>query len=330
MAPSNHKRTWLIIGIATAVVALCIMTGCLLLVLTNYTISYTSSSATVGTIMKPIVEFFLVIAVGLFPPVFGSLIYPNNREIQALQTNVQRLLSNWVIPIGQIAAVLYIVLNHPLGIHSIGILTGDVDASYTAILEGTSVLILFLFLYAKVLQWRQRKSNQEPKPFDFTTPVAERIIRYKKFWERFSYAIVLFFMVVGEEIISRGYLVLFMGNRTHTFIPWIIISIGFTIVCHLYQGKGINLILFHTLFAIFFIAVTLITRNLFAAIVPHFLFDLMNAIRTWKLFDQQNKKPMESIYSTREKGFYLTFISINFIILVGVALLVPVISVKVG
>ena len=171
------------------------------------------------------------------------------------------------------------------------------------------------------MKQQKLRKKQEPAPqpttLDESLPQIEAVIRYKKFWERTAHLLVLIFEVVAEDLLSRGYLVLFMGTRTHSFIPWIIVSIAFSVVAHLYQGKNRKNILSQFLFAAFFIGITIATKNLLAAIAPHLLIDIAFTFNIWRRSDKLVTQKAPPTYIKSEKRFYSIFIPTNIIILLA-------------
>jgi membrane protease YdiL (CAAX protease family) len=128
---------------------------------------------------------------------------------------------------------------------------------------------------------------------------------------------VLSEVVISEDIVFRGYLVLFCGIITGSFLPWVILSICFSVIVHLYQGRKISYILFHGIGAAVFIGVTIFTHNIVSAIVAHLLYDIPWTLGIWRNADKQLGKPEKGWQiGWRDKAFYALFIVFNLGILI--------------
>ncbi len=92
--------------------------------------------------------------------------------------------------------------------------------------------------------------------------------------------LILFLAVISEEILYRGYIVLFLGTRSEQIINFGLISIILTVFGHLYQGK--DKIVYHTLIAVMFVSLTIITKSILISITIHLFNNLFTVFALWK------------------------------------------------
>lgn len=126
------------------------------------------------------------------------------------------------------------------------------------------------------------------------------------------------FVVMAEEIVYRGYLVLLLGTRTGMYVPWMILSVILSIVIHLYQGIKLVNIVSHLAFASLFIGLTVATQNLAAAIGPHLVYNFIYTVRIWGQERRKEDQQLVRPFNQKKKLAYSTFIAINVLMLLYV------------
>lgn len=265
--------------------------------------------------MKSIVEFGAVFAVGILNHMMGAFFYSKRFDCRRYFSLIENLLRYWVASISGIFVVLLVAINQPNGLASVGIIGGAADKNPFFIgVMFTSFVMLFL----ASIQWLSN-SFRKISPGDETVlsnPVIQEMVQYQSRIEKLAYLTVLPFIVASEDLIYRGYLVLMLGQRTHSYLPWIILSVVLSVIIHLYQGKNVAKMLYHATFALYFIALTLWTGNVMTAIVAHFFYDFIGVVSVWQKADKMNLQLVRHGQSKRRLLSYWVFIATNISLLV--------------
>ncbi len=264
--------------------------------------------------MKILFQVCAVFFVAIAPYIVGSIQHLRHPERIRMDAPSDSLLSRWLMAAAAITVVGLVALDQPAGLGSIGIYLGS-DKNFAAAWAGLMAIAgLFAALFAitaivRLIRKPGASTSGAPKP-----QVREQTL-YRDRWERLAFLAVLPFVVIAEDMVYRGYLVLLLGTRTGTFVPWIILSIALSVLLHLYQGPHLRFILFHMISAGFFIALVLATHNLLAAIIPHLYYDFVWAIGAWRRAERPKEETPGPIKSTEHKLAYLTFIGGNALVL---------------
>jgi membrane protease YdiL (CAAX protease family) len=230
--------------------------------------------------MKTAIEFLVIFAIAILPEITGSIFILQDRELLVRgSSNKQKIVSRWIRHISIIILVIYIAANQPSGLSSIGLSFEPSEIPGILIVGGlTTAYLLLIFLFSKL------RSKPEQ---DKTDKLAKSIFEagafhvYSGSLEKVTFLISMWLGVVAEELVYRGYIVLALGFQTGTFIPWVILSILLSVCIHLYQGAERRIMLSHVFFAIIFITVTLITKNIITAMIPHLIYDTVWLLRGW-------------------------------------------------
>ena len=114
-------------------------------------------------------------------------------------------------------------------------------------------------------------------------PHIEATLQYRTSWQRIAYLIVLSIGVIAEDLVIRGYLILFLGATIGYKYAWALLSIALSIIIHLYQGRERETVLTHALVATLFAVVSLITWNIFTIMAGHLYFDIVVTRGWWKM-----------------------------------------------
>lgn len=259
--------------------------------------------------MKPILEFSAIFAVGILNHLLGA--YYNSKRSDYLKsfTITENLLRYWGGSIAEILVVLLVAIDQPGGFNSIGIRIGEDNSKATNIgLLSFSLLIISIAIIQKAASWVRKKAPETK--IDRSNPAVINVIQYRDGLELSAYLTTLPFVVVAEDLIYRGYLVLLLGNKTHTYIPWAILSITLSVIIHLYQGRSIANVAYQAIFSAFFIGLTIATGNILAPITAHLLFDIMWTVSTWRKANKSIPQ-MKIIRSNKAKFAYVVFIGFN-------------------
>lgn len=264
-------------------------------------------------IMKPIIEFGAIFVVGVLNHMIGAFFYSKRSDYQKLFTTTENLLRYWVGSISGILVVLLVAMNSSNGLASVGIIrnaSNDKNPFFIGIIS-ISFLIFFLAGIQSLANYF-RKVTPENK-IDLSNPAVTGLFKYENKLERFAYLTVLPFVVISEDLIYRGYLVLMLGSKTQSYLPWIILSVVLSVIIHLYQGRNITNVLYQATFALLFIGLTIWTGNILTPIVAHLYYDTLLTLGVWK--KEKNRTTQQTIHSKGKSLAYTLFIVANLLLL---------------
>lgn len=227
-------------------------------------------------------EFFVVFTI-IWNQISSSLLVLNNQDYVKLAnnklSNSRKILANYEANVASLLLMIYIATNHSGGLSPMGLSLKQVDIPKLIFIGSVATgYLLLIFVRPFFLYPQQRKDEEEKQKIDFEL---RGYASYKTFWERFAFLGAIWLGVIVEELVYRGYLILFLGVQTGTFFPWIILSIGLSIGVHFYQGITWRRAFSHAFFAIVFIIVVLITRNIIVAIIPHLIYNTIWFLIRW-------------------------------------------------
>jgi membrane protease YdiL (CAAX protease family) len=270
--------------------------------------------------LKPILEFCTVFATSVLNHIFGSLVFSKTLHFIKTYSKLEILFRDWVASISSILVVLLIALNGDAGLQAVGLWVGQqqIEANEKAILGGLFFIFLFLGAVAvgQQLRLRRRKQATQPGNPQPPNPSAVKTLQFQTRPERLAYLSVLPYMVISEELVYRGYLVLFLGSQTGTFVLWILLSMILSVMIHLYQGRSLRLMAFHALFAGFFICLALLTGNLLMSIAAHLAYNLAWSFQTWKRAGSLDLQP-EPPQAKQSNLDYFVLAGFNALLLLG-------------
>jgi membrane protease YdiL (CAAX protease family) len=263
--------------------------------------------------MKSIIEFGAIFAVGILNHMIGSFFYSKRSDYQKSFTVTENLLRYWSGSISGILVVLLVAINNPDGLASVGIIkssSNDKNPFFIGIMS-ISFLILFLVVPQRLVNYF-RKTTLENK-IDLSNPATSGLFQYQSKLEKLAYLTVLPFIVISEDLIYRGYLVLMLGGKTHTYLPWIILSVILSVIIHLYQGRKIAYLFFQATAALLFIGLTIWTGNILTPIIAHLYYDVLWTIGVWKRENNATTQP--AILSKGKLLAYTVFVAGNLLLL---------------
>lgn len=172
-----------------------------------------------------------------------------------------------------------------------------------------------MFLALGVLFLPELKKVTVAKKLDSNRPHIAESLMYVSGWERLAWITTLPFGVIAEELVMRGYLILFIGSLTHAMILWAAISVLITVVLHLYQGRDAETILTHIVFAVIFTGLTLYTQNILASITAHLILNFFTTINIWIHSKNQLTNPDDGAQKENNIFPFIILSSINSTIL---------------
>lgn len=270
--------------------------------------------------MRFALEFLTIITVGVLPNLYAALLdirNPDYLKKAELFSVFETLPSTWLSAMSSIFVVLLVAYQQPNRFLSIGLRSGQWGNNIIAVLIGYFGLVVFAILFAvgqKLFLLFVKQAS--PLTVDTSNPWVTSNLRYQDNWERLANLTVLPFSAISEDLIYRGYFILYLGRLTNTFIPWAVISIFIMVLIHLYQGKNTRIIIYHFLLACLFTGLTIATQNILAPITAHIVFNFMNKLKLWNLEKKHNQTTSMTVKSNKKKLAYALFIVANITIFV--------------
>ncbi|MCJ7715365.1 MAG: CPBP family intramembrane metalloprotease [Anaerolineales bacterium] len=146
-----------------------------------------------------------------------------------------------------------------------------------------SSLIIFIYFWGGISLFNKHVLKKKIK-IDLESPEFLEIIDIKPTWLRILSLFVTSLSSMSEEFLYRGYIVLFLGYFYDLLYIFGAISIVLSVMIHIYQGR--DKIIFHSLFALLFVGVTILSRNIFIATTIHIFNNLYTQISIWKIADK--------------------------------------------
>jgi membrane protease YdiL (CAAX protease family) len=224
----------------------------------------------------------LILSVAFFIPSSILNLYPNLLEnvfILSDNTYVQFLLKAFR-SLSLILIVIYFVYSHDNGLELIGLNIGKFGIP--GILCSAFVLFGFYIGTCNLL-WKLIHSGKEY--WDLSRPEIKEFVGINSSWRRLFAIVLVSLSVIHEEILFRGYLVLYLGSRFNNFFIFGVISILLSGFFHMYQGK--ERIVFHVLFATIAVGITIWYRNIFLSTTLHLFNNILGIFMVWILKDRQ-------------------------------------------
>jgi membrane protease YdiL (CAAX protease family) len=231
-----------------------------------------------------ILEFLTVVFVGILPGVISSLIIAKEPEKGSIYGKYAHVLIQLTQSLAAISLLLFIASQHADGKRNLGLSFNKLGFGEVAVLW---VGLVLLYLYAYLQKEIQKEQTQKP---------ANQIyMDYQTKPERTLCWISMVFAVCAEDLLYRGYLVLWIGEKTGNLAGWAIISVGLSVLVHLYQG--ITRIGYHIIMASTFVIIAFMAGNIYLVIVFHIFWNTLQITRLWEKMDSKKKTHDEEIAS---------------------------------
>lgn len=234
---------------------------------------------------EELIEAAAVLAMAIGPVILGNVIrlkygahdppYPRDLE----------MIGEFVHVLAVLLVLLYIGLNQPAGVASLGIALAGVS-SLENLLPGVLALCSAVMFPMLLYGWFRRLTNKERR---LPLATAEMMSRYKTPRQRLGLLLLFPFAGVQEEVLYRGYLVLLLGERTGAVVTCAIVSIVLFVCGHLYQGK--RAIPFHLWFAVLMTGVTLWTGSILWPLGAHALLNFSMTLGAGLHTESQSQQP---------------------------------------
>ncbi len=229
--------------------------------------------------MKTVLEFFVVFTIAILPQILGSILSLKDREYFRKFSPDQRTASNLVRWIGIMLLLYYIAMEHAAGLSSIGLSFTKSEIPKISLVS--AITTAYLSLVFVLSRFRSKQIQEKIESLRRSIFEAGGFNSYRGFWGKFGYLLSLWFGVIAEDLVFRGYLVLGLGAQTGSYYPWIVLSVILSVAAHLYQGVNRQIMIGQGIFALIFIIISLITKNVITAIIPHLVYDTIWLLRGW-------------------------------------------------
>jgi len=180
-----------------------------------------------------------------------------------------------------ILSILYIIYNSGSLVNSIGI---DYIIGYEfseLICYGVFVWLIIGFVLLVIDKYIYKINSFWETTKDDVNLYLDGRTRLK----RFVSALIMPLSIISEEILYRGYLVLYLGNIYNSLILFGFSSIFLSVLSHLYQGKG--RIINHLVFASAMVFITIITGKILLAISVHLLNNYLVIFTRWRISNKE-------------------------------------------
>jgi membrane protease YdiL (CAAX protease family) len=226
-----------------------------------------------------VIEFITVICVGILPGIVSSLVIAKESMDQLLYGKYSQVTVQIVQSMATVSLLVYIASQNSNGYQQLGL-------SYT-LMGWWEVLILWVGLsLLTVYGYLIRTIQKQPKP----NPVTLVMGQYDSLPTRCLYWLSMLVAVVAEDLLFRGYLVLWLGEKTGDLVTWAAISVALSIVSHLYQG--VSRIGFHLIMASMLVLLAVVAGNIYLVIGVHLFWNTLQMLRFWQAMDRQKENQL--------------------------------------
>ncbi len=224
------------------------------------------------------------------PAVLASIKPRRNLESYLALPFPLRLANELSQNLSVILVLVYLSLDHPNGLSSIGFGSSTYNVGF--LLTGSISVYFFFVLFVAIVTRITRGGQSDYGRIDFSRPDIQVTTSYRTPGERLMYLMVLTLGVLAEELVYRGYLVLFLGRETGALALCAVISILLSVIIHLYQGR--STILFHFLFAILVVSLAIGTKSILLPVGIHLYANISAAIHIWISKPQEASQQSET------------------------------------
>lgn len=224
--------------------------------------------------------FFVVFTLIIAPSILYSFWVDDIRDITSKFSNRWRYSTSIVRILGEILLMLYIAQQQKTEFHSIGLNLERESILGGLVVAGLATAYLSIIFIKSNNASDERKNKINVQKRETLDKLG--LSSVETFFEKVIALTILWLGVILEELVYRGFIILVMGSLTGTYLPWIVLSAVLSVLVHLYQGRTWRLIYAYVFLAVVFTVVTMVTKNIFAAIIPHIFYDTVWLLRGWK------------------------------------------------
>ena len=222
-------------------------------------------------------QCIILLCLSIIPSIIVNVFGISRRTIREQKTDVFEVFSIRILQsLTLISYIFYYFLRSKDGLSMIGLrdeIPGGISNVYL------SSVIIFVYFTGIFGLYEKIKNKTIPNKRRCHNSLDDLMILFfpKK---RILALIMLLLAVISEEILYRGYIVLFLGTRTDQIIIFGLLSIFITVFGHLYQGT--DKIVYHMGLAIVFVLSTLITKSILISITIHLFINIFAILTLWK------------------------------------------------
>lgn len=256
-----------------------------------------------------------VVGLGLFPAIFSSIRVAFGRS-RIIQEPFTDLASGLVTNLGLIALIVFVASADPRGLASIGLNLNLGQTNWMSIVWALFALEIVLVVWSIVLRLTYRFLK---RPLADVSSRLAGFDFYRTGNERLAYMLTLMWAVAAEDLIFRGYLVMYLGSRTGFIWPWVVVSISLSVLAHLYQGRSMPLIVGHALIAATMIGLVMWTGNIIGLIGAHFLLDGVLIFRRWHRIVPESEPQQSNGRGPQPQGRFAVLSVVGAVLAIGVA-----------
>lgn len=245
--------------------------------------------------LEHLTEVAVVIAMAISPSLLGNVIRLKYGMYDPPYPRELDMIGQFMHALAVVLVLLYIGLNQPSGLASLGIALTDVSSAESLLpgVFGLYFAVVFPLLLSAWFRHLTRKEKRVPRS------TREMMSRYNTPQQRFGLMLLLPFIGIQEEVLFRGYLVLLVGERTGAVLPCAIVSILLFVTGHLYQGR--EAIPFHLWFALLTTGVTLWTGSIFWTVGAHALLNFVIVLQAQVHAENEEYKLTTGAGTSNEK-----------------------------
>jgi len=228
-------------------------------------------------------QVMILLLISILPTLVGNILHIRGViDLNRNRTMSEVLFSGTFHSLAIIMIILFFQSRIIDGLTKIGLVPLSKFLIFDNLATGLIVFILLSIILGLVQKFRLRYSKDYKERVLFI----EDLILFQSQISRILALLMLGLMVISEELLYRGFLVIFLGGVTHFPIGLGLTSIVLSILGHLYQGR--EKIIYHIIFSMMFVSIVLLTRTIFVSITIHMLINYSYAFSVWRRIEKSN------------------------------------------
>lgn len=226
-------------------------------------------------------HLLIILSLYIFPSIVNNLlVFWRNVNYRAQIPFWFQIIKQFFFWFSIILVIMYIVVVSNSSFRIIGI---D-KLSFFEYLDLFLYGLLIWLVIGLIIQIISRYSRKD----DYWSRIEDDIyvlFRCETQFQRLITALVVPIAVVSEEMLFRGFLIIYLGRIYNSMLFFGIISIVLSVTSHLYQGK--TLIMNNFVFSIVLVVITIITGKILLATIIHLINNNIVVFSRWRI---ENKK----------------------------------------
>ncbi len=227
-------------------------------------------------------QVMILLSITILPTIVGNLLHMwGVIELNRNRTMLEAFFSSTFHSLTIIMIILFFQSRFIDGLSMIGLVPLSKFLIFDNLATGLFVFMLMSIIMGLVQKFVYKYSKDHKERVLYN----EDLSLFRSPFSRILALLMLGLMVMSEEIIYRGYLVIFLGGITHFPIGLGLTSIIFTVLGHLYQGN--EKIIYHVLLSMMFVSIVLLTRTIFVTLTIHLLINYSYACSIWRRMEKE-------------------------------------------